>query len=81
MSKAMVCDRCGQVVHKAGQMREITIAPYVGMGTVADSGIKRLDLCQDCTETVMQYINNEVQMVLYKDREAADDPDNNNPGI
>ena len=73
MSKAMVCDRCGQVVHKAGQIWEITIAPYV-VGTVSASGsIKRLDLCKDCTETVMQYINNEVQMVLYKDREAADD--------
>lgn len=73
MSKAMVCDRCGQVVRKAGQMREITIAPYVGIVTVATSNIKRIDLCQDCTETVMQYINNEVQMVLYKDKEATND--------
>lgn len=69
MSKAMVCDRCGQVVHKADRMCQINIAPYVNMRAVSVSDVETYDLCQDCTETMMQYINNEGQMVLYKDKE------------
>lgn len=73
MSKAMVCDRCGQVVHEVDRMCQISIAPYVNMRVVSRSDVETYDLCQDCIETVMQYINNEVQMVLYKDKEATND--------
>ena len=73
MSKAILCDRCGKAIKKAGQAFEINIAQYVSMRAVSASNVKTADLCEDCTETIRQYILNEVQMVLYKDREAADD--------
>lgn len=73
MSKAILCDRCGKAIQKAGQMFEINVAPYVSMRVVSSSNVETADLCEDCTKTLKQYINNEVQMVLYKGREAAND--------
>lgn len=73
MSRAMICDRCGAVIIKYGQMNEIQVTPYCGITAVSSSMAKRADLCKDCTETLMQYINNEVDMVIFNDREAADD--------
>lgn len=81
MSKAILCDRCGKAIQKAGQMFEINVAPYVSMRAVSGSNVKTADLCEDCTETIRQYILNEVQMIVFKDKEAANDPVNNNPGI
>ena len=81
MAKGIICDRCGAVIKEYGKARSIEIMPYCGIKAVNQSMTISYDLCADCTETLMQYINNEVQMVLYKDKEAADDPDNNNPGI
>lgn len=73
MSKAILCDRCGKAIQKAGQMFEINVAPYVSMRAVSASNVETADLCENCTKTLKQYINNEVQMVLYKGREAAGD--------
>lgn len=81
MSRAILCDRCGKAVQKAGQMFEINVAPYVSMRAVSASNVETADLCEDCTKTLKQYINNEVQMIVFKDKEAANDPVNNNPGI
>lgn len=73
MAKGIICDRCGAVSTHYGDVREITLTPYVGVKATAASKARSYDLCKDCTETLMQYINNEVQMVLYKGREAAGD--------
>lgn len=73
MAKALKCDRCGTVVTRCGDMNEIKISPYVGITALSGSGIKCRDLCKDCTETLMQYINNEVEMIIFKDSEAAGD--------
>lgn len=73
MSKGLICDRCGEVVKVPSLMNQIEICPYVSMRSVSAINVKTADLCEDCTETIRQYILNEVQMVLYKDREAADD--------
>lgn len=74
MSKALLCERCGKVVTKASEMNRMDIAPYVSMRAVSCSNVKGCDLCLECTETVWQYINNEVQMVLFKDKGAANQP-------
>lgn len=74
MAKGLICDRCGAVITQYSQMNEIDILPYVGVKAVNQSKCKSVDLCKDCTKTLMQYINNEVQMVLFKDKGAANQP-------
>ncbi|MBR4668425.1 MAG: hypothetical protein IKO76_06685 [Butyrivibrio sp.] len=71
MAKGLICDRCGAVITKYSQMNEIKITPYIGVNVVAEVKAKHCDLCKDCTETLLQYINNEVQMILFKPQEAA----------
>lgn len=71
MARVLKCDRCGTVVTRYGDMNEIQIIPYVGITTLSGSGVKICDLCKDCTETLLQYINDEVQMILFKPQEAA----------
>lgn len=76
MSKGLICDRCGAVYEGTNvhNMYEIKMTPYrKDVRLTADSKTKYFDLCKDCTETLMQYINNEVDMVIFNDREAADD--------
>ncbi len=73
MSKGLICDRCGKVVKAPSEMNQIEISPYVSMRSVSASETKTCDLCLDCTGTLIQYVSNEVQMVLYKDKEAAGD--------
>lgn len=75
MSKGLICDRCGAVNTTFKDMNNITITPYNGNMLKADGKSKRYDLCKDCTETVMQYINNEVQMVIFNDRKTPDETD------
>lgn len=82
MSKGLICDRCGAVITQYSQMNEIDILPYIGIKAVNQSKCKSVDLCKDCTETLMQYINNEVDMVIFNDGRAADDQtDNSDPSI
>lgn len=81
MSKGIICDRCGAVITEYGKARSIEIMPYCGIKAVNQSMTISYDLCADCTETVMQYIDNQVEMVIFKGKEAADDPVDNNPGI
>lgn len=77
MAKGIICDRCGAVITKYGEARSIEIMPYVGIKAVNQSMTISRDLCADCTETVMQYIDNQVDMVIFNDKEAADDRNNN----
>lgn len=70
MSKGLICDRCGAVITKFGDMNEINITPYFNAVFISDMKSKHYDLCKDCTETVMQYINGDVQMVLFNDSKA-----------
>lgn len=82
MAKGLICDRCGAVITRYSQMNEINITPYVGIRAVSASLCKSFDLCKDCTETLMQYINNEVDMVIFSNKEAADDQtEHSDPGI
>lgn len=69
MSRGLICDRCGKVTEVPSEMNQIEICPYISMRSVSASETKTYDLCLDCTGTLNQYINNEVQMVLFKDRE------------
>lgn len=71
MAKGIICDRCGAVITEYGKAKSIEIMPYCGIKAVNQSMTISYDLCKDCTETVMQYINNEVEMVLFKNEEAA----------
>ena len=32
-----------------------------------------IDLCKDCTETLLQYVNNEVEMVLYSPKKDSEE--------
>lgn len=82
MAKGLICDRCGAVTTQYGQMNAIEILPYVGVKAVNQSKSKSVDLCKECTETLMQYINNEVDMVIFNDRRAEDDQtEHSDPGI
>lgn len=74
MAKGLICDRCGAVITQYSQMNKIDILPYVGIKTVNQSKCKSVDLCKDCTETVMQYINGDVQMVIFNDSKAQIKP-------
>lgn len=72
MSQAKICDRCGAVfTNDVSVMSKIKISPYNGFFSVSESQSKYFDLCKDCTETVMQYINNDVQMVIFNDSKAT----------
>lgn len=73
MSRGLICDRCGEVVKVPSLMNQIEICPYISMRSVSASETKTYDLCLDCTGTLIQYVNNEVQMVLYTGKEAAGD--------
>lgn len=73
MAKGIICDRCGAVITEYGNARKIEIMPYCGINAIYQSRVKRFDLCKDCTETVMQYIDNQVEMVIFKGKEAADE--------
>lgn len=73
MAKGIICDRCGAVIKEYGKARSIEIMPYCGIKAVNQSKTISYDLCADCTETVMQYIDNQVEMVLFKGKEAADE--------
>lgn len=73
MAKGLICDRCGQVFTEYRKMNDFEIFPYSGIKTVNQSKVISYDLCKDCTETVIQYINNEVQMVLFTDKETPDE--------
>ena len=73
MAKGIICDRCGAVITEYGKARSIEIMPYCGIKTVNQSSAISYDLCKDCTETVLQYIDNQVEMVLFTNKEAEDD--------
>ena len=76
MGQGLVCDRCGALItNDVSEMNEIKISPYYGFFNVLESKSKYFDLCKDCTETVLQYINNEVQMVLFNDKKTPDETD------
>lgn len=76
MSQGLVCDRCGALfTKKLSEMNEIKISPYCGLLSLSKSQTKCFDLCKDCTETVMQYINNDVQMVIFNDSKATNEAD------
>lgn len=76
MSQGLVCDRCGALItNDASEMNEIKISPYDGFLSVSESKSKYFDLCKDCTETVMQYIDNQVQMVLFNDSKTSNEAD------
>lgn len=82
MAKALICDRCKAVITRYGQMNTIKIMPYIGIEAVNQSNSKSVDLCNECTKTLMQYINNEVEMVIFNDRRAEDDKtEHSDPGI
>ena len=82
MSKGLICDRCGAVSTEFKSMTQIKASPYNGNLLTVDSKTKHFDLCKDCTETLMQYINNEVDMIIFNDGRAADDQtDNSDPSI
>ena len=82
MAKGLICDRCGAVITNFKHMNEIQVSPYCGIQNVSASNSIRADLCKDCTETLMQYINNEVDMVIFSNKEAADDQtEHSDPGI
>lgn len=68
MSKGLICDRCEAVITNYGDMNRVRITPYKDAQYVSASSVRRIDLCKDCTETVMQYINNEVYMVISLDK-------------
>lgn len=72
MAKGIICDRCGAVITAYGEARSIDIMPYCGIKTVNQSNNISYDLCKDCTETIMQYIDNKVEMVVFKGSEVAD---------
>lgn len=72
MAKGIICDRCGAVITEYSEAKSIVIMRYCGIKEVSSNGTISHDLCNDCTETVMQYINNQVDMVIFKDKEAAD---------
>lgn len=82
MAKGLICDRCGAVFTQYEQVNAIEILPYTGINAVSQSKREKVDLCKECTETVMQYINNEVDMVIFNDRRAEDDQtEHSDPGI
>lgn len=82
MSKGLICDRCGAVITNFNHMNEIQVSKYCGIQTVNASKSIRVDLCKDCTETLMQYINNEVDMVIFNYGRAEDDQtEHSDPGI
>ena len=72
MAKGIICDRCGAVIKEYDKARSIEITPYCGIRAVNQNMTISYDLCVDCTETVMQYIYNQVEMVLFKGKEVAD---------
>ncbi len=72
----LICDRCGAVYEGTNvhNMNEIKITPYrKDARLTAESQTAYCDLCKDCTETLMQYLNNKVDMIVYNVRRAADD--------
>ena len=73
MAKGIICDRCGAVITEYGKAKSIEIMSYCGIKAVNQSSSISFDLCKDCTDTVIQYINNEVKMILFNDKEAADE--------
>ncbi len=73
MAKGIICDRCGAVITEYGKARSIEIMPYCGIKAVNQSKSISFDLCKDCTDTVIQYIKNEVKMILFNDKEATDE--------
>ena len=73
MGKALICDRCNKVIRKYGEMNHIEIKKYIGVAVVNELDTISIDLCQECTETVLQYVNNKVQMVLYSPKEDHDE--------
>lgn len=76
MSQAKICDRCGAVfTDYVSRMNQIKISPYYGFFNLTESKSKYFDLCKDCTETLMQYINNDVQMVIFNDSKATNEAD------
>ena len=84
MARGLICDRCGVVIRDKdfGQASKIEITPNVGLEAVVVFSSKSFDLCKECTETLMQYINNEVDMVIFSNKEAADDQtEHSDPGI
>lgn len=76
MSQGLVCDRCGALItNNVSEMNEIKISPHCGFSSVSESKSKYFDLCKDCTETVMQYINNDVYMVIFNDSKVTNEAD------
>ena len=73
MAKGLICDRCGTVTTHYGDMNEIAITPYCGIKAVSSSASRFIDLCKDCTNTVMQYINGEVNMAIRDKEECVDE--------
>ena len=71
MAKGIICDRCGAVITEYGKAKKIEIMPYCGINAVNQSKVAGFDLCIDCTDTVIQYIKNEVKMVLFNDKEGS----------
>lgn len=74
MAKGIICDRCGAVITEYGKAKSVEIMPYCGIKAINQSQSISFDLCKDCTDTVIQYIKNEVEMILFNDKkEAADE--------
>lgn len=73
MGKALICDRCNKVIRKYGDMNNIKINKYIGVSVVNELELISVDLCKECTETVLQYVNNEVKMVLYSPKEDSNE--------
>ena len=70
MSLRLICNKCGAVIEKCGDVNEIKITPYITPICTVETKSKTFDLCKDCTETFMQYINNNVQMLIFNDSET-----------
>ena len=73
MAKGIICDRCGAVITEYGKARSIEIMSDCGIKAVNQSRTISFDLCKDCTDTVIQYVKNEVNMILFNDKEATDE--------
>lgn len=71
MARGLICDRCGALItNNVSEMNMIKISPHFGFLGLSESQSKYFDLCKDCTKTVIQYINGDVQMVLFNDSKA-----------
>ena len=62
MSKAFCCDRCGKLYKEEEKGRSIILS---------ERPLLLNDLCKDCSNELMQWLDNEVYFIGHKE-EAAD---------